>query len=277
MRANLIVMVVFMVLSGLGQALPARAQESAAQTVEKTYCASATGYTDVDELKAALLASAKREAANEMFGELIAAFTSVENSVVISDQIRTTSVGFVRIQGDPQFGNGQALGEACVTVRAYVTVEDRAKFDPVLREKRHCIVRPELTVTQTREVARQEVVVQALIDYDRRLAERDAAEILPLMQKVEYLESGFVQDTESYCVRITGSIVPIEVIALLDATPIATPTATIVAVAVSPRPVSSNSRNASSDWDWGVWIFLGVFVFLAGLGVWKAIDWLRDL
>lgn len=270
MRANLIVMVVFMVLSGLSQSLPARAQESAAQTVEKTYCASATGYTDVDELKAALLASAKREAANEMFGELIAAFTSVENSVVISDQIRTTSVGFVRIQGDPVFANSEALGETCVTVRAYVTAEDRAKFDPVTVEKRHCIVQPDLPPAQTRELARREVIVQALVDYDRRLAERSPDAILPLMQQVQYVESGFVQDTDTYCIRITGEVVPIEVMTFLDAAPTALPSANPAPATAAPRTTSSSS---SDTLPW--WVTVG-FLGLVALGIWKVVDLFRN-
>lgn len=271
MRVNLIVIAFLTFAGALACPAAVRAQDNPAQLIEKTYCASATGYADVDELKTALLAGAKREAANEMFGELISAVISVENSVVISDQIRTTSVGFVRIQGDPVYANADALGEACASVRAYVTAEDRAKFVPVTLEQRRCIVRPELTVAQTREAARQAVVLQALVDYDRRLAERDPAEILPLLQKVEYLESGFVEDTESYCVRITGSVVPIEVIALLDAAPVVTPTALPVVVTTAPQSTST----PSSDW-WAGCITIGLFA-LAGLGIWRLVEWLRDL
>ena len=64
---------------------------AADDTVDKTICKLAVGYQDVDEIQADLLAAAKREVINELFGEMIVASTAVENFVVTSDQIRTSS------------------------------------------------------------------------------------------------------------------------------------------------------------------------------------------
>jgi hypothetical protein len=88
--------------------VPAQAL-AADEPVTKTVCASPFGYANLDELKLDLVTSAKRDAVNEIFGELITASTTVEDFVVTSDQIRASSIGYVRIQGDPDFYNGSNL------------------------------------------------------------------------------------------------------------------------------------------------------------------------
>ena len=71
------------------------------EVIEKSYCAYAYGYEDAEALKTDLLANAKRQAVNQIFGELIAGSTAMENFVVTSDQIQASSLGYVRIKGDP--------------------------------------------------------------------------------------------------------------------------------------------------------------------------------
>jgi len=193
------------------------AQATASDTVEKTFCAQAIGYKSVDELKADLLTHAKRLAVNELFGELLAASTDVENFVVTSDQIRTSSVGFIRLEGAIDYHNGSNFVEGCVTIHAYATEQDREKFQPVKLTKRHCAADAKLTTRELADFTKEEVIVQALLDYDRRLEQRDRSELLRLMQRVNYLESGFISETETYCVRAEGYVVPIEIISLLEA------------------------------------------------------------
>jgi len=193
------------------------AQATASDTVEKTFCAQAIGYKSVDELKADLLTHAKRLAVNELFGELLAASTDVENFVVTSDQIRTSSVGFIRLEGAIDYHNGSNFVEGCVTIHAYATEQDREKFQPVKLTKRHCAADAKLTTRELADFTKEEVIVQALLDYDRRLEQRARSELLRLMQRVNYLESGFISETETYCVRAEGYVVPIEIISLLEA------------------------------------------------------------
>ncbi len=192
----------------------ALAQEEA--TVTKTYCTSASGYVDVDAMKADLLANAKREVVNEIFGELIASTTAVDDMVVTSDQIRASSIGFVRTGGDANFYNGADFAEICVTVEGYVTAADLALFDPLVLTKRNCVTDPDMTTSRLTTFARQEAIVQALYDYDHSLMVLDRSDILDLMQRVEYLESGFITDTETYCVQVQGAIIPIEIRALME-------------------------------------------------------------
>lgn len=215
--------------------LPSRA--IASDTVEKTFCAQAIGYESVDELKADLLTNAKRLAVNELFGELLAASTDVENFVVTNDQIRTSSVGFIRLEGAIDYHNGSNFVEGCVTIHAYATEQDREKFQPIKLTKRQCVTDAKLTTRELADFSKEEVIVQALLDYDRRLELRDRSELLRLMQRVSYLESGFISDTETYCVRAEGYVVPIEIISLLEAE-----TAASVPTSAPTNPLSWTAR-----------------------------------
>jgi hypothetical protein len=160
--------------------------------------------------------SAKRDAVNEIFGELITASTTVEDFVVTSDQIRASSIGYVRIQGDPDFYNGSNLAEVCITIHAYTTNEDRRMFVPEQITKRHCVTDDNLTTNALKEFAKEEVVVQALTDYEPNLKKREREKLLRLLQRIQYSESGFIPETETYCVTVSGDIVPIEVVAFIE-------------------------------------------------------------
>lgn len=223
----------------------AAAQSPADGDVIKTYCAAAYGYAGPDDLKADLLLNAKRLAVNELFGELIVASTAVENFVVTADQIRASSIGFVRIRGSARYYNGTNLAEVCVSITTYATAEDRAQFEPVRLEKRNCVTDTAMSVGQVRAYAQAEVLVQALQEYDRRLVDTDRETLLRLLRRVVYSESGFATGTESYCVTATGEVIPVEVTALLAgaevavaATPATTARRTATATPRTLRPVA---------------------------------------
>ena len=196
--------------------LPLQTAPATENQVKKTACVQATDYDNVDELKQALLIHAKRFAVNELFGELIAASTAVENFVLTSDQIRSTSMGFVRIDGELDYYNGKNFAETCVTISGYTTEQDRSKFEPLKLRKRQCVTDPDLTTREIREAAKKESVIQALLDYDRNLQEFDNSKLLKLMQRVEFSDSGFVSETETYCTTVEGQVIPIEIIAALE-------------------------------------------------------------
>lgn len=189
---------------------------AADDTVDKTVCKLAVGYQDVDEIQADLLAAAKREVINELFGEMIVASTAVENFVVTSDQIRTSSIGFVRVDGNAEFFNGKGFAEVCVTIQAYVTEEDRAKFIPEKLEKKYCDADEDMTTAQLIAYVKEEAVIQSLIEYNPKLKGADKESLLQLVQKVSYLESGFIPDTQTYCVTFEGEVVPVEITAFLE-------------------------------------------------------------
>lgn len=210
---------------------------AAPDEVTKSYCASAFGYATLAALKADVLVQAKRQAINELFGELITASTEVENFAVTSDQIRALSAGFVRVRRD-EYSHGPNLGDVCVTISAYATADDRAKFVPVPIEKRNCVTDATMSVGQLRQHAQEEVLVQALIEYDRRLADTQRETLLRLLRRVVYTESGFAPGTESYCVTARGEVTPVEVLALLEGMD--------VVVALTPTPALPQSGGGRS-------------------------------
>lgn len=185
------------------------------ETITKTACISALGYDDLDLLKSDLLLEAKRSAVNELFGELIIASTDVRNFVVTNDEIRASSVGFVREQGNISFVNGSNLAEVCVTIEAFTTEEDRKKFEPIRIEKRECASDPELSTRNVKELAKKKSIIQALIDYDRKLKDVAESDVLQLLRRVTYSNSDFISGTETYCTDVSGYVLPIEVITLL--------------------------------------------------------------
>lgn len=197
--------------------LPAFAADD---TIDKTICKLALGYQDIDEIQADLLAAAKREVINELFGEMIVASTAVENFVVTSDQIRTSSIGFVRVDGNADFFQGEGFAEVCVTIQAYVTDEDMAQFNPEKLEKKYCDADKDMTTAQLITYVKEEAVIQSLVEYNPKLKGADNESLLQLVQKVSYSESGFISDTQTYCANFEGYVVPVEVTAYLESTTI---------------------------------------------------------
>ena len=245
MHRALIAVSIFLTMLATIWAPPAVAQEVAAtDRVVKTVCASAIGYTSLERLKDDLLLRAKRAAANELFGELIAAATTVENLVVTADQIRVQSLGLIRVQGSADYANGPNLAEVCVTVTAFVTAQDRAQFAPEPIGGRACLTDAALTVRELRSRAESAARIKALVDYNLLLKEYDDRAILPLLRKVVYVENGLLPGTETFCATVTGEVIPIEVISFLsvegDATAAAATTPTPTATR-TPRPTPTHT------------------------------------
>ncbi|MFZ4661306.1 MAG: hypothetical protein ACOYNY_30125 [Caldilineaceae bacterium] len=200
--------------------LPAAPMQAADDVIEKTYCTQGIAYDSIDDLKLDLLNNAKKAVINELFGEFIVASTAVENFVVTKDQIQTSSLGFVRVEGNTKFHNGEDFADVCVTIEGYVTAEDRAKFDPEPLDNKYCDADDDMTTAQLIAYVKDETIIQALIEYDPKLKDADKDSLLQLVQRVEYLESGFISDTQTYCATFEGEVVPVEVMAFLEAEPV---------------------------------------------------------
>ncbi len=233
--------------------LPSTTRAQEYNTVEKTVCMAATGFPDLAALKDALLVEAKREAVSEFFGELISASTAVENAVVTSDQIQASSLGFVRIEGDPDFYNGSNLAEVCITLNAYVTEEDRSQFDPEPITKRLCLADAKLSADALAAQVKTEVIIQALYDYEPTLGAADRRLLPTLVERVTFSEGGFLQDTTTYCATMHGYIVPVELLALTVAPTAANAGTRSSASAAAPAgaPQSGASLAAATDQDAG--------------------------
>jgi hypothetical protein len=218
-RAALVVSIMLIVSAVLTAAwtTPATAQETPpAERVEKTVCASAIGYTTLEQLKLDLETQAKRAAANELFGELIAAATTVDNLMVTADQIRVQSLGLIRLEGDVRYTNGPNLAEVCATLTAYVTAQDRAQFVAETITGRQCVTDAALPVRELRASAEAGAQVKALVEYDPRLMNYDAPAIQPLLRRIDYTESDLLPGTDTYCATVVGEVIPIEMISFFN-------------------------------------------------------------
>lgn len=120
--------------------------------VTQTACAGLEGRS-LDVAKRELLAAARHDAVEQLFGSQVTSLTQVEDQDFQKDQIQAATVGYVRLQGDPTFFNGRGLGELCVTIRAYTTDEDRAAVDRALR-----------ALAETLRKARPRLVLEADLD-----------------------------------------------------------------------------------------------------------------
>ena len=187
----------------------------AQETIQKTYCMSSIGYkSTIDDLKKELLNNAKRDAVNELFGELIKSFTKVENFKLTEDKIRASSAGFVRIKGNPAYYQGKNLGELCVRIEAYAKDEDFEKFKPKILTKKSCVAEGDVKTIKGR--TQEKAKLEALIDYDQTLQKYPPKHILPLLHEIKFLESGFISSTSVYCVKVRGLVYPIEIAALTE-------------------------------------------------------------
>lgn len=233
--------------------LPASPVQAANDTVAKTVCKLAVGYETVDTLQADLLIEAKREVINELFGELIVASTAVENFVVTSDQIRASSIGFVRVDGSAEFRNGESFAEVCVEISAYVTEDDKEKFEPIKLTKKLCDSDNDMTTTQLISYVKDEAIIQALLEFNPKLKGAEKESLLQLVQKVTYRGNGFITDTQTYCATFTGEVVPVEILAFLesDNTTVETPKSEISGV-VAYFPFTGSADDISETGNDGV-------------------------
>ncbi|MDQ6993573.1 MAG: hypothetical protein Q9M31_08855, partial [Mariprofundus sp.] len=221
-------------------ATPINAEESHYRTIKNSCMVMSKS---MPETKAELLLQAKREATSELFGELITSFSSVQDFELSADSVTSSSAGFVRIKGDAVYSNGANLGEVCVQIHAYVTEDDRNKFKPVHITNKQCASDATLTVSAIKKHTEEQVIISTLINYDRKLETHNKKQMLPLVHKVKYLESGFIPDTATYCAKFEGVIYPVEILALENSAPTrqavvlkkATPTS-------SKRPVPDSKK-----------------------------------
>jgi len=184
--------------------------------VTKTSCVMLAGQSKhtIGEQKKQLLINAKRDAVSEIFGELITSFSQVNDFELANDQVVSSSIGYVRITGDPVFTNGENFGEGCVTIHAFATEQDKAKFRPIPLSNKQCASDSSLTVKKIKQYTEDQVILSALLNYNRKLESFAKERLLPLVHKVKFNESGFIPGTETYCAKFEGVIYPAQIEAM---------------------------------------------------------------
>lgn len=190
---------------------------AADEIVEKTECVQAFGYADLDALKVDLLLRAKRLAVDDLFGFLIVSSSAVQQSVLTDDEISTSSVGYVRVKGIPDYNHGDSLAEVCVTIQAYVTENDRMKFDPIPIAADECVTQPDLNPRKLEDLGEEQTIIKALINLNKELEDKDRASLLKLVRNVKFSDdSKIISNTDTYCGSVTAEVVPIEIEAFLS-------------------------------------------------------------
>ena len=194
------------------------ANVTAENKVSKQVCLSTLGmkWKTSEEAKQHLLISAKREAVGELFGEVIRGITKVEDGRLTKDEIEQVSSGLIRIDGNPLFFQGKDFGELCVKIDAYITDEDINRLSPRRIEKKVCISDPRLSLGAVRKTAEQQARIQALRNYEPKLEEFSDEAVLSLIHESKTIEAGFIPDTEVYCVKASGTVYPIELMAIVE-------------------------------------------------------------
>jgi hypothetical protein len=184
----------------------------AQQSVTKQVCLTPFGmnWKTAEEAKTHLVISAKREAVSEIFGEMIRSITQVRDFQLQRDEIEALSVGFIRIQGSPEFRQGTGVGELCTTIHAYVSEEDTQRFRPRTIQKKVCIADPRLSLGEVRKTAEQQARIQAVRDFEPRLQNVQDNIVLSLIHESKTESAGFIPETTTYCVKASGIVYPIE-------------------------------------------------------------------
>ena len=84
--------------------------------------------SDIKEAKREALKNAKLNAVEKHVGVLISSKTLIVNSKLMRDIIQTRTVGYVKLSGDPVYGEPRIEGkdQVCVTVKASFEIPDRS-------------------------------------------------------------------------------------------------------------------------------------------------------
>ena len=188
----------------------------AQQSVTKKVCLTPFGmeWKTSEEAKNHLVTAAKREAVGELFGEMIRSITEVRNFQLQRDDIEAISIGFLRVQGTPEFYQGSGFGEMCTKLNAHILEEDIQRFRPRTVERKVCIADPRLSLGEVRQTAEQQARIQAVRDFEPKLQGVKDEVVLTLIHESKTESGGFVPETTTYCVKARGTVYPIELMAV---------------------------------------------------------------
>jgi hypothetical protein len=223
-------------------------------------------YKSADEARAVLLNLAKQAAVQEIFGEFISSLTKIKDFSLSSLEVETTSVGYIRVRGNPRYYQGEDFGEVCVEIDAYVTDEDLALLDPKTLTKKVVVADPDLTLKEVEEEAKVKSRLTALVEYDQRLKPYDQDLLLPLLHEVKYSQGEFIGGTTAYSIEMTGVIYPLEIMTLLQTRqPYGPPVPLVTGLPASAFTASTYFQNDAGHAPW-----LAKYSSTSGASNWSA-------
>lgn len=164
----------------------------------------------ISEQKEVLVQKAKTASVNELYGELIASITKMENGKIKKDTISQKAIGTVRTKGDPIFYQGKNLGEICSNVTSYVTDEDLAKYRPQKVElNRFCYLGKSVNIDDLKINAKYKAYQEIIGKYKPSL-KLSGKEAENYIHQFIISNDKFDFDTQSYCFDVQATILPYE-------------------------------------------------------------------
>lgn len=161
------------------------------------------------ELKNILIQQVKRNAIEELFGAKLHANTTIHNGKLLSDTIKQSAIGNIRIKGQPIFYNGNNFGEMCTKIKAYITQEDYEKYQPqIVSIKRFCYNRPDIALNQLKSQAKYAAYKRAITKYKPKLHNISNKLAEELIQGFEFSNESLDIQTGVYCMDFSATFYP---------------------------------------------------------------------
>ena len=186
----------------------------------KEACDTAIRAESMEALKRSLLNQAKQKAADEF---LSSDYVRVDLSIY--PRIRLLATEYVRITGSERYYNDEKnLAQVCVEIAPYFSEEAKKQLRPLLLTERACVaVDDEQSYTKLQEEAKNKAILQALEKHNPDLVRLGKEQMLSLMRSRDF---DIEPQEQQFCVTVTGEILPLEALALLNLLPTPTPTPT---------------------------------------------------
>ena len=179
-------------------------------SVTKKVCINNEGYS-TNQIKEKLLKEAKNSAIEEIFGSIISSTLKLSNGKITKNQIIQKSHGFVRIKGQPIFYNGNAFGESCVKIDAYITKKDYDLYSfNEVKLNHHCYNNPNLAVKLIKQKALESAYIE-LLRLKKPSINLDIQTSKKLLHDVKIVNTNFDMSSGVYCFDISAKVSLLEV------------------------------------------------------------------
>ena len=164
------------------------------------------------DAKQALLAAGLQAAVQKLLSSAVQELSQRVPLVVPRDAIERQAAPLMHVRDMPVYDTSKP-GQTCVNLRAYVTADDMAVFQPTKITGRNVCVAPEDPTTMQQE-ATTLAKLDALYHYKPALIRFPPARIIPLLREVDLTRGA---QRALYCLTASGMVYPIEVQALIGA------------------------------------------------------------
>jgi len=175
--------------------------------ITRTECVFSTDYKTLNDIKADLILKAKDAALKSIFGEAIKSYTKVDMGMLREDTVISRSYGILRMSRNPEFYNGQNLGEMCVKASFSVSEEDLKKFEPkTIKIMNYCYKDQTVSIQEMKTAAYNSALKKVVSRIDQKLCQLPINRLNKLIVLKIYNEK-FDADG-SICMDVSGEYIP---------------------------------------------------------------------